>query len=166
MINDELARIQQALHVEKGQKNDFGKYNYRSCSDILQAVKPHLTQCTVLLTDTIVAVGERVYVKATASLVSGTETICVDGWAREASTKKGMDDAQITGAASSYARKYALNGLFAIDDTKDDDALNEGGLSDEIIRRIHDGHSKGADNEAIAARLGITVNDVTKELNK
>lgn len=120
----ELINIQSKLKAPKGRKNTFGNYNYRSCEDILEAVKPLLAEdgCTLTLSDEMVVVGERVYVKATADLVNGSgEHTKVTAYAREAETKKGMDDSQITGTASSYARKYALNGLFLIDDTKDAD---------------------------------------------
>lgn len=125
---EELRIIQSKLKAPKSQTNTFGKYRYRSCEDILTAVKPLLAEqkCTLMLSDDILAVGNRVYVKATATLrnaagdVIGTTT----AFAREEEIKKGMDASQITGTASSYARKYALNGLFCIDDTKDADALN------------------------------------------
>jgi hypothetical protein len=117
-----LSKIQKALKAPKGQENKFGHYQYRSCEDILEAVKPLLDKAALTLCDDIVLIGDRYYVKATATL------LCEDGgvfsataYAREALDKKGMDSAQITGAASSYARKYALNGLFCIDDTKDAD---------------------------------------------
>lgn len=123
----ELLEIQTKLKVPKGQRNDFGKYNYRNVEDIQEALKPLLaeTKTTIKLSDEIMLVGDRFYVKATATLTnsSGDEaTTC--GYAREALSKKGMDESQITGAASSYARKYALNGLLAIDDTKDADSFD------------------------------------------
>ena len=118
----ELAKIQQELKAPKGQYNSFGKYKYRSCEDILEAVKPLLDGCVLTLNDEIVEVGSRVYVKATASLQNEKGTsFSTSSFAREPASKKGMDESQITGAASSYARKYALNGLFAIDDTVDSD---------------------------------------------
>lgn len=122
-LHDKLKAIQSELKAPKGQRNTFGNYNYRSCEDILEAVKPlaHKEGCIVTLSDEIVEVGGRVYVKATASVSDGEATVLVNAFAREAEDKKGMDTAQITGSASSYARKYALNGLFCIDDTKDDD---------------------------------------------
>lgn len=121
-INDVLHIIQKTLKAPKGQYNSFGKYNYRSCEDIVEAVKELLPEgYSLLLSDEMVAIGNRVYVKAEARLRNAEESVLVYGWARESETRKGMDDAQITGATSSYARKYALNGLFAIDDTKDSD---------------------------------------------
>ena len=120
-VNKELNRIQRALVAPKNQRNGFGKYNYRSCEDILEALKPILGDGTVIMSDTITEISGRYYVKATAKFSLGSESIECDGWAREAEDKKGMDASQITGACSSYARKYALNGLFAIDDSKDAD---------------------------------------------
>ena len=123
----ELNLIQTKLGAQKTQYNSFSKYKYRSCEDILAAVKPLLkeTGCTLTLTDEILLIGERYYVKATVTLNNGKgDTAQTSALAREEDEKKGMDASQITGAASSYARKYALNGLFAIDDTKDADALN------------------------------------------
>jgi len=120
-IIKKLAEIQAKLKVPKGQKNKFGDYPYRSCADILEAVKPLLGNCILTLTDEIKNIGNRFYVEATVNLSNGSDIISVNALAREAEIKKGMDQAQITGSASSYARKYALSGLFAIDDSKDDD---------------------------------------------
>ena len=119
----ELIEIQKKLKAPKGQYNSFGKYKYRSAEDILEAVKPlcHEKNCTLTLSDTLENIGDRYYIKATVSITNGTETVSVSAYAREDETKKGMDGSQITGTASSYARKYALNGLFCIDDTKDAD---------------------------------------------
>lgn len=123
-----LIDIQQRLKAPKGQYNSFGGYAYRSCEDILEAVKPLLNEneVTLKITDDIVMLGDRYYIKATATLYGsdGKEVVSSSGFAREELTKKGADASQITGAASSYARKYALNGLFLIDDTKDADATN------------------------------------------
>lgn len=128
MINDVLQKIQTQLKAPKGQFNSFGKYAYRSCEDILEAVKPLLAEnkATLTLSDDVMAVADRIYIKATATLSTGEESRSVTAYAREEDAKKGMDASQVTGAASSYARKYALNGLFAIDDTKDSDATNDG----------------------------------------
>lgn len=127
-LNDKLLDIQIKLKAPKGQYNSFGKYNYRSCEDILEAVKPLLKEhnLTLRMSDKIVQIGERYYVEATAFLSDGENSICTTASAREDDTKKGMDSAQITGACSSYARKYALNGMFAIDDNKDSDYTNVG----------------------------------------
>lgn len=123
----ELIQIQAHLKAPKNNYNNFGKYKYRSAEGILEAVKPLLYQnkCTLTISDDVVAVGSRIYIKATARLINEAgEYVETTAFAREEETKKGMDGSQITGTASSYARKYALNGLFAIDDTKDADALN------------------------------------------
>ena len=121
-----LNKVQTELKAPKAQENKFGGYKYRSCEDILEALKELEAKhsfCT-LLSDEIMLVANRIYVKATAKFVCDKGEISVSAYAREAEAKKGMDEAQITGSASSYARKYALNGLFAIDDTKDADATN------------------------------------------
>lgn len=125
----ELITIQSELKAPKSQFNKFGGYKYRKAEDILEAVKPILAKqkCTLVLTDEIVMVGNRIYVKSTATLKNSSgETETSVGYAREEETKKGMDGSQITGASSSYARKYALNGLFAIDDNADSDTANVG----------------------------------------
>jgi hypothetical protein len=123
MITETLSAIQTELSAPKGQFNKFGGYAYRSCEDILEALKPLLKKHKACMTisDDIVMVGDRVYVKATATLTAEEESITATAFAREAEDKKGMDSAQVTGSTSSYARKYALNGLFAIDDNKDPD---------------------------------------------
>lgn len=120
-----LEKIQKTLKAPKNQDNKFGGYKYRSCEDILEAVKPLLDGAVVTISDTIKDVGGRIYVEATAKFTDGANTIAVTASAREPEDRKGMDASQITGAASSYARKYALNGLFLIDDTKDADATHE-----------------------------------------
>lgn len=125
----ELIAIQSELKAPKTQVNKFGGYKYRKAEDILEAVKPLLNKqkCTLTITDDIVMVGNRIYVKATATIKNEKgECETTTGWAREEETKKGMDGSQITGASSSYARKYALNGLFAIDDNADSDTTNDG----------------------------------------
>lgn len=123
-IVDKLNSIQVALVAGKSQRNDFAKFNYRTCEGILAAVKPLLNGCIVTLSDDIKLYGDRVYVNATATIRCGEESLSVSAFARECLTKKGMDEAQITGSASSYARKYALNGLFMIDDNKDVDSVD------------------------------------------
>lgn len=125
---ESLKHIQNELKAPKNQTNTFGGYKYRSAEDILEAVKPLLYKynCTLTISDDIVEVGGRIYVKATATLKDGSAVETATAFAREPETKKDMDDAQVTGSTSSYARKYALNGLFAIDDTKDADYLNKG----------------------------------------
>lgn len=131
-IYAELSRIQKGLKAPKNQRNAFGGYNYRSCEDILEAVKPLLDDCSLTVSDEIVAIGDRFYVKATARLsLSAEDYVQNIAFAREPLAKKGMDEAQVTGATSSYARKYALNGLLAIDDTKDADTTNDHGKSND-----------------------------------
>lgn len=123
-----LLAVQTALKAPKGQYNDFGEYNYRSCEDILEALKPLLSEHGLVLTisDSLEMIGDRYYVKAVANLADTESKLSVEtvAYAREDETKKKMDGSQITGAASSYARKYALNGLFCIDDTKDADTMD------------------------------------------
>lgn len=127
---EKLKEIQQKLKAPKSQYNSFGKYNYRNCEDILEGLKPLLSEqnCAVYITDEIVLIGERYYLKATVHFVDNEsgEEVTTTAYAREDNEKKGIDRAQLTGATSSYARKYALNGMFAIDDTKDSDYLNNG----------------------------------------
>lgn len=126
-LTERLANVQASLKAPKGQYNSFGKYKYRSCEDILEALKPLLVQhgLALILSDEPVYSGDWHYIKATATVTDGTSSYTSTAYAREAASKKGMDESQITGTASSYARKYALNGLFLIDDTKDADATNE-----------------------------------------
>lgn len=130
-IAEKLLNIQQELKAPKSQRNDFGNFSYRSCEDILEAVKPLLkaNNCVLTISDELVNIGERYYIKATATLSSVEEMggiISNSAYAREPAEKKGADLSQITGACSSYARKYALNGLFCIDDQKDTDTTNNG----------------------------------------
>lgn len=128
-----LAEIQAKLKAPKGQFNSFGKYHYRSAEDILEAVKKVVNPMgfSIILTDQVKEIGGRIYVESTASLFNGELEYNATGYAREEETKKGMDGSQITGSASSYSRKIALNGLFAIDDTKDSDSTNDHGKSQE-----------------------------------
>ncbi len=175
-----LIHVQKELKAPKGQFNKFGNYNYRSAEDILEAVKPFNAEKGLLLTltDEPLLVGEWHYIKATASITDGKDTHTVTAYARESETKKGMDHSQITGTASSYARKYALNGLYLIDDTKDADTdeyqqqngrnnqqqyQNQGqnnqsnsNLSDKQIKRLY----------AIANQAGVTANDVKEVVSK
>lgn len=129
-IIEKLASIQQSLHAPKDQENTFANFNYRSCESILEALKPLLDGVTLVITDEVVLVGDRVYVKATVSISDGENMIEATAFAREPLSKKGMDEAQVTGATSSYARKYALNGMFLIDDTKDSDTQDN---SDHVV---------------------------------
>jgi len=126
-ITETLSAIQAKLKAPKSQFNAFGKYKYRSLEDIFEGLKPLLSEhkAAVTIQDEMVQVGQRIYVKAAATLHCGGEQMTVTAYAREAENKKGMDESQVTGSTSSYARKYAMNGLFAIDDTKDADATNQ-----------------------------------------
>ena len=146
-IYESLNTIQTKLKAPKGQNNDFGHYKYRSCEDILKAVKSLLdeTKTTLILNDDIVQVGTRYYIKATATLTDGTEHVSVSAFAREQESKKGMDEAQVTGATSSYARKYALCGLFAIDGEDDQDTMDnrQEGVKNRLANR-----SSGTSNAA------------------
>lgn len=149
----ELINIQHSLKAPKGQRNDFGKFNYRSCEDILEALKPllHENNCYLTLSDEILSIGNRFYVQATATLTNSQGTqITTRALAREEDQKKGMDGSQVTGAASSYARKYALNGLFCIDDTKDADT-NE-----------HRKQQETAPTQTIDDALALALDDVKR----
>ena len=173
-IYKKLMDIQRELKAPKGQYNSFGKYKYRSCEDILEAVKPILSKhgCAAVITDTLVHAGERYYVQATATLYD-TETgdaVCNSAYAREEETKKGMDGSQITGTASSYARKYALNGLFLIDDTKDADtgAYHEqtnpelvGEVEIETLKKVANALGAKTKNE-FRAVIGIPYSEIEK----
>lgn len=129
-VYEKLMTVQWKLKAPKGQRNNFGNYNYRSCEDILEAVKPILSEvrAVVVISDNVIEVGDRIYIQAIASFIDTEDggKISTSAYAREALSKKKMDESQLTGATSSYARKYALNGLFAIDDSKDMDYLNKG----------------------------------------
>lgn len=154
-IYGKLAAIQRELKAPKGQYNSFAKYNYRSCEDILEAVKPLCIKnnATLILNDTVREISGRFYVVATATLADQESdgVVEVDAYAREPQDKKGMDDSQITGMASSYARKYALNGLFCIDDTKDAD-------TDEVKRQEQKPVKKGT---VICESCGMPIKSVT-----
>jgi len=155
---ESLLKIQAELKAPKGQYNSFGKYNYRSCEDILEAVKPLLVkyESQLTLTDDLVGVGSRNYVKATATFTDKDgKSISVSAYAREAETRKGMDDSQVTGATSSYARKYALNGLFLIDDTKDAD-------TDEYTNESNTKQSVSNTKQSAPARKVIEFTDEQK----
>lgn len=154
-VYGKLMMIQKELKAPKGQYNSFAKYNYRSCEDILEAVKPLCIKnnTTLLLNDAVQEVSGRFYVVATATLIDteSGDSVSANAYAREPQDKKGMDDSQITGMASSYARKYALNGLFCIDDTKDAD-------TDEVKRQDQNPVKKG---EVICESCGIPIKGVT-----
>ncbi len=167
-----LINIQHDLKAPKGNYNSFGKYKYRSCEDILEAVKPLLARegCTLTIKDDIVQVGDRFYIKATARITDGTEAMEVTAFARESDEKKGMDSSQVTGTASSYARKYALNGLFLIDDTKDADTdeyantLRQEPLATDSEKKVFMDRCKqlGVDYRNILKQVGVN-GQMTKE---
>lgn len=157
---EKLSAVQCELKAPKSQTNDFGKYKYRSCEDILEALKPLLKKVSaaITITDDVAMIGNRFYVKATATFFD-TESECdisCSAYAREEDNKKGMDESQVTGKASSYARKYALNGLFCIDDTKDADALNDSISKtqiDDLNKRIA---QKGINKEIIKKMFKVS----------
>ena len=159
-VYEKLIAIQSELKAPKSQYNNFGKYAYRNCEDILESLKPLLKEhkSTIYISDEIVTVLERFYVKATVTFIDAEtgEKIINTAYAREEEDKKGMDGSQVTGSSSSYARKYALNGMFAIDDTKDSDFTNtttkgdNPGLSEAQIKRLL----------AIASKVNISADDV------
>ena len=150
---EKISKVQNELKAPKSQYNSFGKYNYRSCEDIVEAVKPLLAKqgLALFIKDEMVFVGERYYIQATATITDGETEISTTALAREPLEKKGMDESQITGTASSYARKYALNGLFAIDDTKDADSLN---TSKDYTEKTHNApnRAKNTPNSTISAK--------------
>ena len=162
----ELIAIQKELKAPKGQYNSFGKYKYRSAEDILEAVKPlcHKNNCFLTLSDSLEYIGDRYYVKATATLISEKTQISVSAYAREEEAKKGMDGSQITGTASSYARKYALNGLFCIDDTKDADT-DEYGDTTEHNAPVPKARPKRDALVKYCKDKGIDMNEVAKTFN-
>lgn len=178
-----LMQIQNELKAPKNQYNSFGKYKYRNCEDILEALKPICNKfnSAIVLSDELVTIGDRYYVKSTATLYCFNEnkekfsaefdTISSEAYAREELDKKGMDGSQVTGASSSYARKYALNGLFGIDDTKDSDSTNEGGKTENKVAKTNDKAGteqvqansiqapKTASNEVITPQINISYED-------
>ena len=160
-ITEILSNIQKELKAPKNQRNNFGGYNYRSCEDILEAVKPLLKGACLTISDDIVLIGDRFYIKATAKLSFGDQSIENSAFAREPLAKKGMDEAQVTGATSSYARKYALNGLFAIDDTKDADATNTHGKEEKTDFQ----KTATAEKTTTTKAVNKAVKEGAKELN-
>ena len=172
-VYEKLANVQASLKAPKGQFNAFGKYKYRSCEDVVESVKPLLKQNGLLLTmtDEIRNIEGRFYVAATATIidVSDGKSIMVTAYAREEESKKGMDGSQVTGASSSYARKYALNGLFAIDDNKDSDSTNVGDHEprQEVKQEVKQ-ETKKTPRQLLIARLNelnIDVNAYAKANN-
>ena len=164
-IFEKLQIIQSKLKAPKSQRNNFGNYNYRNCEDILEAVKPLLEEvkAAIKITDEVVLIGERYYIKATVEFINAEngESIENSAFAREEETKKGMDGSQITGASSSYARKYALNGLFAIDDTKDSDTTNTGNNLDAKL--MEEAKALNIELPKVATYLGKTVEELTND---
>lgn len=156
-MHDALVKIQSELKAPKGQFNSFGKYNYRSCEDILEAVKPLLAEAglTLIITDSIEAVGDRVYIKAEVAISDGEKHVSNCAFAREPLHKKGMDEAQVTGATSSYARKYALAGLFLLDDNKDADTQKP--ADNDNYQSLCEEHADSIQ----AIKDGITSNDLS-----
>lgn len=157
-----LAEIQHKLNAPKGQFNDFGKYKYRSCEDILMAVKPLLGDLVITVTDEMALVGDRIYVKATATITDGESSIYTSAFAREAVSKKGMDDAQVTGSTSSYARKYALNGLLLIDDNKDADHADNREVQRDFTKEMKQAKSKEMLKKIFAVAWKSTNDDDVK----
>lgn len=157
-IHKKLVKIQSELNCPKNQRNNFGNYNYRSCEDIVEAVKPllHAEGLVLLMYDDIVNVGNHNYIKATATISDGKDNIHCSAMAREAESRKGMDDSQLTGATSSYARKYALNGLFAIDDTKDADSMKPKDKEEQV----NDSKTAKTENKE------VTVDSIKAQLKK
>lgn len=169
-ITQKLATIQQKLKAPKSQYNSFGKYAFRNAEDILEAVKPLCaeTGTLVLLSDEIINIGSRFYVKSTAALIDAETQaqITVSANAREEEEKKGMDGSQVTGASSSYARKYALNGLFAIDDTKDSDTTNNAGADKNAVKGKQTPLVATKEQLAEAAALGVSLEQTAAWYNK
>lgn len=168
-LTAKLMMIQSELKVPKEQYNDFANYNYRSCEDILNALKQHLLtyKAVVLLSDELVMLGDRFYVKATAKLVDteSKEEIGVSAYAREDLQRKKMDGSQLTGSASSYARKYALNGLFAIDDIKDSDYTNQFGKEPQAPQPQYQAPPKQEPPQLPIQQVKFEINNVAKKKN-
>ena len=167
MLSEKLNHIQSNLNAPKNLYNSFGKYKYRNLEGIFEGLKPLLkeTGCTITVSDEIVCVNEMNYIKATATLSNGTdESVFVTGWARESVSKKGMDDSQITGSTSSYARKYAMNGLFAIDDTKDADSMDNS--THVTTKKTTKAPNKAKQNEPLTDSQKATVLDLIKKVEK
>lgn len=163
-IYEKLNAIQTSLKAPKTQNNEFGGYKYRSCEDILEAVKPLLAsyKAVLLLSDELIQIGERYYIKAVATFADteSPELITVTASAREELTRKGMDSSQITGATSSYARKYALSGLFAIDDTRDADTMDNRDNPKSSDRQDNRDNNRRTALTAELKRLGVDINKI------
>ena len=163
-LAEKLLLIQSELKAPKNQRNTFGNYNYRSAEDILEALKPLLVKhkATMTIDDDMVNLQNRFYIKATVTLrdVESNEVVTTNAFAREEETKKGMDGSQITGSTSSYARKYALNGMFAIDDTKDSDATNTHGKEEKPSKQVE----KATQGDIIKMQKLYTQEEIDKAL--
>lgn len=164
-LQKKLSEIQNRLKAPKGQYNSFGKYHYRSAEDILEAVKPLNAEYGISLTlsDEVKEIGGRIYVVATATITDGSDELSVKSYAREPENKKGMDDSQITGATSSYARKYALNGLYAIDDNKDADTDEHKKQQDNAVKK-QPKQQQQSTQEIDMQQVHATVEGYVKEL--
>ena len=177
-IYEKLLKIQTELKAPKNQTNKFGGYNYRSCEDILESVKPLLDKygCTLKISDALVYIGERYYIQATATLINveNGEVIENTAFARESEEKKGMDSSQVTGATSSYCRKYCLNGLFLIDDTKDADTEEYANQQEKKTKKdvdyrkqlIEYCNSKNIDMNEIAKEYGLSGSSKSEDFKK
>lgn len=161
-----LNKIQTELKAPKGQYNGFNKFHYRSCEDILEAVKPFLKkyEATLIINDEVILIGNRYYIKATATLTSADGINSASAFAREEETRKSFDAPQITGSASSYARKYALNGLFAIDDTKDADALGNNQVEKAVNAARNIATKESVYNELCKAKSKEELGQMSREL--
>ena len=176
-VYKKLIEVQSKLKAPKNQYNSFGKYSYRNCEDILEALKPILKEvgATIIISDEVVSVNERYYVKATVKFID-TETgevVEASANAREEDNKKGMDSSQLTGSTSSYARKYALNGLFAIDDTKDSDFTNTHDKEKKTLEVISEAQAKrmymlakGKDTDIIKQILSNAGFNASRDITK
>lgn len=165
-LTKRLSEIQKTLNAPKGQTNTFGGYKYRSCEDILMAVKPLLGDLVITVNDEMALVGDRVYVKATATITDGEHSISTSAFAREAVSKKGMDDAQVTGSTSSYARKFALNGLLLIDDNKDADHADNREQQRDFSKEMKQAKNEGELKKIFAAAWKSTQDSPTKQSYK
>ena len=168
-FRERVVLVQASLKVPKTQYNSFGKYNYRNCEDVMEALKPLLLENSLcqMVSDEIEVVGDRIYVKSTVTVFdTGSDSfVKTSAFAREALSKKGMDDSQITGTASSYARKYALNGMWMIDDTKDSDHNSNSDKNSTNIDDLSSDIKKINDTKTVE-KLGIIWNSMPKEKQK
>lgn len=168
-IYNKLARVQMTLKAPKGQYNKFNDFKYRSAEDIYEAVKPLLEKEGLVLTlsDTLEAIGSRYYIKATATLTDGTDTIVATAYAREDENRAGMSESQVTGCSSSYARKYALGGLFLIDDNKDSDSFdNRKNVEKTAVSVANEGKSLKEQLKDFCSEQGLTCPSCQKSIKK